>query len=340
MKIASKIVMLVAGLFLIVAAGFKVHQLLTVPLPVEPLIDTWLFSIIQIPFELGLGIWLVSGLFRKAGWLLAVIGFGCFIGITTWRFKTGQISCGCFGSFKVDPKTTLFIIDIPIFLGLAIFRPKGEKLLPPPWPSAKHFWSVAIPTFIILAILVPTLALNKVTGDTPGIMVIGPDETVKPKSDPVKVEPVTPKDPKVEPDEPVEPEVKPVGPVADQWKMLEKIDIADAIRNGMNITVLYRDDCDKCHGAIPMFEEYASQFGTDEDSIRIAFVKLPPHDGYGESLIPADTKCLTGKYITDDKVFGSTPITVVTIDGVKVREWYGNEDIPTFDDLMDAMMAE
>ena len=118
--------------------------------------------------------------------------------------------------------------------------------------------------------------------------------------------------------------------------MLEKIDIAEAISNGMNITVLYRFDCDKCHEVLPMFEEYADMFGTDADSFRIALVELPPYGNPGDTTIPADTKCLTGKYVTDDKVFGTTPIIVVTIDGVAVKAWDGTDEIPTFEDLMTA----
>ena len=333
MKIASKIVVSIAGLFLIVAACFKVHQLLTEPLPTEPLIDTWLFSVIQIPLELGLGIWLVSGLFRKAGWLIALIGYACFVGITTWRLATGQESCGCFGSFHVPPKITLFAIDIPIFLALAIFRPKGEKFLPPPWPTAKHFLSVAIPTFIILAILVPTVALNQVTVETHDIDIIDPTIIVEPPVEPVKpVKPVAPKDPNVEP-------IEPIKLAANEWKYLKKIDIADTIRKGMNITLLYREDCPECHEAIPIFEQYAEQFGIDEDSIRVALVELPPYGDPSHSLIPQDTKCLTGKYIAD-KVFGATPIIVITDGGVLVKGWKGSDPTPTFDDLMDAMTSE
>lgn len=335
MRKICRIVMAVAGLFLIVAACFKIHQLLTSPLPEEPLIDTWLFAVVQVPLELGLGIWLVSGLFVKAGWLISLIAYGGFVGITTWRFATGQESCGCFGSFHVDPKITLFAIDIPIFLGLAIFRPKGEKLLQ--WPSAKHFLAIAIPTLIILATIVPTLILNKVTKDTEGIEVINPKEFVTP------VEPVPQIDPvdTIDPVNPIYPNTKvepvEIEPAADEWEHLKKIDIADTIRDGINITVLYRFDCDKCHEAMPLLEEYAEQFGTD---VRIALIELPPYGEPEDSPVAVDTKCLTGKYVTEDKVFVSTPVIVVTIDGIAIKAWSGTDEIPTFENLMDAIMEQ
>ena len=339
MKTASKIVTMIAGLLFIVAVCLKIHQILTVPMPTEPLVDTWLFMLIQIPLELGLGIWLLSGLFKKEAWLITLIGYGCFIGVTSWRIATGQESCGCFGTAlgEFPPKITLFAIDIPMFLALAIFRPKDEKFLQ--WPTAKHFILIALPTAIILSSLVPTMIFNKVTDKKPGVTVIGPNEIRPPKTGTEKVKPDDPVDPNVDPGTTIDPNVE---PAAEEWKCLKKIDIADKIRKGMNIILLYRDDCDKCHEAMPMFEEYATQFGTGENSIRIAFVQLPPFDEDKPSSIPPDTKCFTGKYNPDENetVFGATPITVITIDGVAVKMWVGTDDIPTFDDLMDAMMAE
>jgi hypothetical protein len=323
MKIASKIVTTFAGLLFIVAVCLKIHQILTVPMPTEPLVDTWLFVLIQIPLELGLGIWLLSGLFKKEAWLLTLIGYACFIGVTSWRFATGQESCGCFGTFHLDPKITLFTIDIPIFLALAIFRPRHEKFLQ--WPTAKHFILIALPTAIILSSLVPTLIFNK-----PEAEIIDPAKWIEPQ--PTKPEPNVANDNNEQQSTPVEPEAK-------KWELLDKIDIADVISSGMNITILYRHDCDKCHEALPQFEEYANEFGTDDDSIRIVFVELPP---FGEStgyVIPEDTKCLKGRY-TDEKAFISTPVIVVTLDGAVQKIWTSENDIPTFDDLMEAMMGE
>jgi hypothetical protein len=343
--------MCIAGLFLIVAACFKVHQLLTSPIPEDAfLIDTWLFAVIQVPLELGLGIWLMSGLFVKGGWLIATVGYGTFVGITTWRLVTGQESCGCFGSFHVAPEVTLFAIDIPIFLGLTIFRPKGEKFLA--WPSAKHFWSVAIPTAIILIAILPTLIFNKPLEENP-------DEWITPKDPTEQVIKITdPTEQSTNTDngqggkEPVElvdtgkggpvenggEEKPPVEPEVEKWEHLENIDIAEVISSGMKITVLHRHDCDKCHETLPIFEEYAEMFGTDSDSIRIALVELPP---FGEStgyVIPEDTKCLQGKFTK--KLLVQTPVIVALFDGEVQKVWTSEDETPTIDDLMAAFGGE
>ena len=79
MKKLNIIVMDVAGLLFIVASVLKMHQLLTEPILSKGFWESWLFFVIQIPLELGLGIWLTSRLFRKAAWLIALLSFAGFI---------------------------------------------------------------------------------------------------------------------------------------------------------------------------------------------------------------------------------------------------------------------
>ena len=74
--------MVVVGLVLIAATVLKIHQLLTEPIISKGFWESWEFFLIQIPLELGLGVWLISGLFKKAGWLTAVIAFAGFTVVT------------------------------------------------------------------------------------------------------------------------------------------------------------------------------------------------------------------------------------------------------------------
>ena len=127
MKKNNRIAMTVAGLVLLIATILKSHQLLTEPILSDGFWESWEFFLIQIPLELGLAIWLLSGLFRKAGWLIATLAFGMFIGITLHKGLIGAESCGCFGRVHVNPWITLSAVDIPIFLALLVFHPKGCK---------------------------------------------------------------------------------------------------------------------------------------------------------------------------------------------------------------------
>jgi thiol-disulfide isomerase/thioredoxin len=306
MKTANQIIMIVTGLVLVIAASLKIHQLLTVPIISKGFWESWAFFVIQIPLELGLGIWLLCGLFRKAAWILAVLAFGLFIGVTLQKGLIGAESCGCFGRIKVNPLITLFAVDIPIYFGLIIFRPKGLKLLPPPWPSAKHFFGVAIPTFILLGTIIPVLIHYKPKDETDTYKVIKPEEWV--------------------------------GKDRQEWPMFKYIDIADSLKSGITIVVFYSTECESCHQAIPIYDQICRDMAGNEDSILFAFIEIPPYAPEKNSLIPADTPCLRGKLDSSKAWYTQTPLIVALRDGLAVKTWEGQA--PMLDEILNAVFAE
>ncbi|MEN8128112.1 MAG: hypothetical protein ABFR90_09955, partial [Planctomycetota bacterium] len=183
MKTANKIIMTLAGLLLIVAAGLKFYEMIDTCIPswdvkTQAVItaaqkageqmpawkantlgfwESYESFLIQIPLEFALGVWLVSGLFRKGSWIVGTLAYFFFIFVTIGKWVTGAKSCGCFGPITVDPKITLFAMDIPIFLMMLIFRPKGYKLLPPPWPKVAYMLAVAIPVLAVMALAAPAI---------------------------------------------------------------------------------------------------------------------------------------------------------------------------------------
>ena len=112
-------------------------------------LDTLFFSIV-----LGfIFIWL----FRKAAWMAGTLAYFSFIFVTLIKVISGAESCGCFGAVHVDPMITLFAIDIPFFLLLAIFWPRNCQLLPPPWPNKFYLLTVAVPTIGLMIMSTPML---------------------------------------------------------------------------------------------------------------------------------------------------------------------------------------
>jgi thiol-disulfide isomerase/thioredoxin len=304
MKIANRIITVVTGLVLIVAAVLKIHQLLTEPIISKGFWESWLFFVFQIPLELGLGIWLVSGLFRKAAWMIAVLAFGMFILVTLQKGLAGAESCGCFGRVKVNPWITFSVIDIPLFLGLVIFRPKGLKLLPPPWPSARHFFGVAIPTFIAFGIIMPVLVFHKPPDKTDKYEVVRPAEWISEARN------------------------------HKEWSMFKYIDIADSLRSKIVIVVFYSNECETCHKAIPLYDQMSRDMTGNEDSMRFAFIEVPPYASK-QSLVPADSPVLRGKLDSSKKWYMQTPVVVVLKDGLVGKAWEG--EVPQLDDLLGAV---
>lgn len=298
--------MTATGLVLIAASLLKVHQLLTEPILSEGFWESRLFFIIQIPLELGLGIWLVSGLFRKAGWLLATISFGIFIATTLQKGLAGEASCGCFGQVHVNPWITLFIIDIPLFILLLIFLPRGEKLLPPPWPSAKHFFSVLIPTVIILGTIVPVLVFNRPPEKTETYAVVNPEEWMNPEGG------------------------------NKELPLLEHIDIGETLGRGISVIAFYHQDCPNCKEVIPMYDEMARDFSLSEQGIQFAFIEAPPYGKEGDEIvIPPNTPCLRGRLEDSKEWYFATPLTVLTLEGKVVQYW--EVEAATFEQIWEAL---
>ena len=296
--------MAVAGAILIVGGGLKVHQLLTEPIVTPGFWESRLFFLIQIPLELGLGIWLVCGLFRKAAWLLGVICFALFSLITLHRGLSGAASCGCFGIIVVNPWITLFAIDLPLFLILLVFPVKGQKLLPPPWPSARHFFGVAVPTFIVIVTVMVVLITNKPPDKTDRYEVLKPAEWV----------------------------------VNREWPILEYIDVADSLRSNICVVLLYKSECDDCHQAITLYEQLSRDMSENADSLRFALIELSPYALPADNPVSADTTCVQGRVDDDRDWYGKTPIVAVLEDGLLVAAW--EQQAPGLEQILDVVFSQ
>ena len=307
MKTANKIVMTAAGLVLITAAVLKVHQLLTEPILSRGFWESWAFLVMQIPLELGLGIWLVCGLFRKAGWLLGLLAFGLFIGVTLQKGISGAASCGCFGKVHVNPWITVSAIDVPFFIALLIFRPRGGKFLPPPWPSAKRFFGVAIPTFILLGSIVPVLIFNRPAEKTSKYEVLKPQGWTDGEQ------------------------------AGKEWPLLKHIDICESLKSKIVVVLLYRYDCPNCHEAIPEYKRFSNQMRGNNEAIQFAFVEIPPYGPARSHLIPASVNYLSGRLDTSKDWYIATPLVVLLRDGSVVKSWEVNA--PSLDEILEAAFS-
>ncbi|MEN6306476.1 MAG: MauE/DoxX family redox-associated membrane protein [Anaerohalosphaeraceae bacterium] len=391
MKTMNKVVMTLAGLLLIVASILKIHEMLTLPIPGWKEGGPWEsyeFFLVQIPLELSLGIWLVSGLFRKAAWLVGTLCFLGFIGVTAYKMYIGAESCGCFGQVHVKPWITLSFIDIPFFLLLAIWWPgKDYKLLPPPWPNVFHAIVFAAPIFATLIFAAPAMVAFKPIQIKPGdidkvkvkyivkpcdrphaddpeyikkltdtirkevesqlaqTQVTVPEnttETTPDKTEPNKIEitiPIPQPDPNTKPVEPVTPvpntEVK-----LSAW--LDQIDIADQLKQGIVVVLMYHHDCPTCATMVPKYDQYYSKMKElGDDSMTLAYIAIPPYSDKGP--IPADTLCLKGKLKekeTKGEIWAITsPYVIALINGEMVKEWKQGT-APEPETLMDEIFSQ
>jgi thiol-disulfide isomerase/thioredoxin len=320
MKAASNIVLKLLGMLLLTAAVLKGWQLLTEPVANSNIWSYRPFLILTVEFELALAIWLLSGLFKKAAWLAGLLCFSAFSVITLYKAITGADSCGCFGSVHVNPWITLFAIDLPAVMTLSIFRPglslppalsflrnlslheSGEqesiknlvKEFLTPMPSAPRFAMTAFLTIATLGISAPILALNEPPQITSSYEVLEPKTWV-----------------------------------GKELPILEHIDIAESLRKGTWLVLLYHYDCTDCAWAIPMYEQMARDLAGNEDFLRIALIAVPP---YGRGSVSENCPCTLGQLAETKEWFVTTPAVALLSAGKVTSAW--EEKAPDLDTII------
>jgi thiol-disulfide isomerase/thioredoxin len=263
-----------------------------------------------VEFELAMGIWLLSGVFKRLAWLAGLLCFGLFCCVTLYKGLTGAASCGCFGTVHVNPWITLLAIDLPAVIALSLFRP--VRLLTPflsflrrqesiygavgrllkPLPSAPRFAATAALGLAILGLTTPILALNKPATATSTYEVLEPENWV-----------------------------------GKELPILEHIDIAESLKKGTWLVLLYHYDCPDCAWAIPMYEKMARDLEGNEDFMRIALIAVPP---YGRGPISENCPCFLGRLPETKEWFLTTP-AVVLIRNSEVRHVWEEAEAPELD---------
>jgi len=312
MKRANDIVTSLLGVLLIIAAVLKGWQLLSEPIVDESIWTSRPFLILTVEFELALGIWLLSGLFKKAAWLAAITCFGVFSLVTLYKGITGAESCGCFGKVHVNPWITLFAIDLPAVIALALFRSglsfrlrlsflrKRESVkhliadLLTPAPSLGRFTITTCLILITLGATAPILAFNEPPKITSRYEVLEPENWVGKK-----------------------------------LPILEYIDIAESLKEGTWLIFLYHYDCPDCARAIPRYEEIARDLAGNEDFLRIALIAVPP---YGRSTVSQNCPCTLGRLGETKEWFVTTPAVALLTAGKVTSVW--EEKAPNFDTIV------
>jgi len=311
----SNIVLRILGMLLLTAAVLKGWQLLTEPVANSDIWSYRPFLILTVEFELALAIWLLSGLLKKAAWLAGLLCFSLFSTITFYKGITGAASCGCFGSVHVNPWITLFAIDLPAVIALAVSRP-GLSLPPvlsflrkqesirtlirtflTPLPSAPRFAVTACLGLIILGVTTPILALNEPANVTSSYEVLEPETWV-----------------------------------GRELPILEYIDIAETLKKGTWLVLLYHYDCPDCAWAIPMYEQMARDMAGNEDFMQIALIAVPP---YGRGPVSENSPCTLGRLPETKEWFVTTPAVALLKNGQVTSAW--EEKAPDFETIIRKM---
>ena len=107
---------------LIAAALLKGYQLATAPVVGSGLFSSRAFLIALVEFEWLLGVWLLSGLYPRRAWQVALACFAGFACVSLYKGLSGDASCGCFGRVEVSQRWTL-VLDLGAVLALLAWPP-------------------------------------------------------------------------------------------------------------------------------------------------------------------------------------------------------------------------
>jgi thiol-disulfide isomerase/thioredoxin len=257
--------------------------------------------IIKLDGLLALGIWLLSGLFKRAAWLAAVACFSLFCCVTLYKGLTGAASCGCFGNVHVNPWVTLFAIDLPAVLALLLFRPKIETrdILNvmhwlQPRPTLAQFCIVFLAGLSAIAVSSPVLLLNEPKLATSQYEVLEPETWV-----------------------------------GKELPIIDHIDIGEKLKTGNWLIMLYHYDCPNCAEAIPKIEQMAKELQGNEDVLRFALVEVPPYGPAETDTVSPNTTCVLGKLDTSMQWFVTTPALILCVKKTTINMWTDVPDVNT-----------
>jgi hypothetical protein len=294
----SDLVIRSLGVLLVIAALLKGHELLTLPVANADLWSYRPFLIGQVECELALGLWLLSGLWKRLAWLVSLLCFGLFCGVTLVKALTGAASCGCFGQIHLNPWITLAAIDVPAVLLLLFFPVKTSPRPLKAQVVSQRGYGVCMGLLLAASVGVTSasLILHKPARVTAAFEVLEP-ETWTGKTLPI----------------------------------MARIDCAEQIQQDRWLIMLFHHDCPDCAEALPVFGEIADNFLGNEDTLQLALIEVPP---YGVETGSHDSACLLGRMDESKKWMVVTPSVLLLADGV-VRHAWEQGTLPTFDTVLD-----
>ncbi len=298
--ITARLVVLLASLLLLFAAGMKWRQLPVVERMGDDLLHRPWFVGGQIVFEAGLAAWLISGLGAKWSRRVAVAAFGIFAVVALYEALSGADSCGCFGEFKVNPWVT-FGVDLTIVAAFAwsmmivSVKPSGGTN-----KSMHRIQRGAVLGASLIAIVSLTLwrfhQSQPLASSSDGLIT----------ADGVVV-------------------LEPEGWIGKPFGLARYIDIGQRIIHGRWTVVLYSDGCDHCQRAVPRYEAFARQNRLKPNVPAVALVEMPPYAPPGQALAGPGSPAVVGRLSDAHEWFAETPVRIDLIDGRVITAAEGKE---------------
>jgi hypothetical protein len=254
---------------------------------------------IQVEFEIFLGLWLVSGLYKRLAWAMALACFGFFSCITLHKALSGEASCGCFGQVEVNPWYTL-ILDLSAVAALLAFRPdlrRGQltsryrgRLL----ATVLAIIALGVPAGILMGSYRPAqIAADGSLTAAGSVVILEPQEWV-----------------------------------GKEFPLCKQIDVGQRLAKGTWIVLFHRHGCPVCGKAVPVYQNMALDLDKNHLAVAVALIEVPTAHGASAGNPPAGDLCLQGCLSDKNKWFIQTPAVVLLVEGKVLAGWEGQAPQP------------
>jgi len=122
-----RLIPVLVGLVLLMAAALKAHQLATGLAP-ETARSTARWLLVGLSgAELALGLWLLSGLYPRQVRVVGLACFAAFLGVALHKTLSGHATCACLGKLPVKP---LYAVVFDLAVLTALWRWLSDQALP------------------------------------------------------------------------------------------------------------------------------------------------------------------------------------------------------------------
>jgi hypothetical protein len=264
---------------------------------------------LQVEFEIVLGLWLVSGLYKRLAWAAALACFCFFSCVTLYKALSGASSCGCFGKVEVNPWYTL-ILDVSAVAALLIFRPdlrRGQLAL-------RYRGRLLATVLAAIAIGVPAgILMGSYRPEQ-----IAPDGSV---ARPGRVVALAPEE-----------------WIGKKFPLCEQIDVGQRLATGKWIVLFHRHGCPVCEKALATYRKMARDIDLSHSSVGVALIEVPTTHHDSPTTPPAGDLCLQGSLRDTNKWFIETPAVVLLADGNVLAAWEG--EAPQPENVLDRLRSE
>jgi thiol-disulfide isomerase/thioredoxin/uncharacterized membrane protein YphA (DoxX/SURF4 family) len=282
------IVRLVLGTILLAAAVMKGHELATGPVAQKSLLTTRWFLVLAVEFELVLALCLLSGLWKRLTWWVALASFAAFACITAYKVWHGETDCGCFGRIRTDPRYTL-TLDLFAVASLLLFAPTPDYR---PKPTASRRFAVVgaivLAFSAALAYSMATLHVAMQSSDS-GLLSVNRHSTLV-----------------------LLPEKWPNKP----FPLLPHVNIGSRLSAGKWLVLIYHQDCSTCQQAIPFYTRLARETAPVLRGRQVALLAMPPYPSAEQHTANDPPAIVDGKLSDTKQWIAETPVVAALDDGI------------------------